>query len=100
MKGKIIIRAVTDNDPISHIIRGGELGFWASHVETITPDGYLLGAHYDGGVAKRARDYDKDIWLEETFITIPTSTYQARAFYDFANSKIGLPYDMEAIKAL
>jgi hypothetical protein len=96
----IVIRFVTCGDPASAIIRRGELGFWASHVEALTPDGLLLGAHADGGVAKRPRNYDAGQWTRELYATVPATPAQQAAFWSALDGLIGHPYDMDAIKAM
>jgi hypothetical protein len=96
----IVIRLVTCGDPVSAIIRRGETGFWASHVEALTPDGFLLGAHADGGVAKRPRDYDAGQWTLELYVTVPATPAQQAAFWAALEALIGHPYDMDAIKAM
>ena len=93
----VTLRFVTDGDIVSAAIRGGEMGFWASHVEALTPDDKLLGAHYDGGVQARARSYDAGQWKQELFVTLPATDAQAAAFYAFLMSQVGKPYDMTAI---
>lgn len=93
----ITLRFVTDNDLVSAAIRGGEMGFWASHVEALTPDGALLGAHYDGGVQARSGDYDAGIWTRQLFVDVPATGAQEAAFYGFLEAQIGKPYDMSAI---
>lgn len=92
----VALRFVTANDLISRAIRGGELGFWASHVECRMPDGTLLGAHVDGGVQARAGDYDAT-WSQQLFVDVPCNAAQAAAFYSFLASQIGKPYDLTAI---
>lgn len=92
----ITLRFVTAGDLISRAIRGGELGFWASHVECRMPDGTLLGAHADGGVASRPADYDKS-WTQQMFVDVPCRDDQAAAFHAFLLEQVGKPYDMEAI---
>lgn len=93
----VTLRFVTDGDIVSAAIRGGEMGFWASHVEALTPDGKLLGAHYAGGVQARTRDYDAGQWKRQLFVVLPATDDQARAFYAFLASQVGKPYDMTAI---
>jgi hypothetical protein len=93
----IVLRFVTCNDLVSRVIRGGELGFWASHVEAVTPDNCYLGAHADGGVQKRPHDYDVGHWTKQVFVSIPVSMAQETAFWAFLYSQIGAPYDMAAI---
>jgi hypothetical protein len=74
-----------------------------SHVDIVTPTGMLLGARSDvvggrpAGVQVRPSDYIGD----EKFlrISLPCSSAQANAFYDFLNAQIGKPYDKIAILA-
>lgn len=96
----ITLRFVTCSDFASGIIRRGEMGFWVSHVEALTPDGKLLGAHDDGGVQARAADYDAGQWTLELFVDLPATDDQAAAFYAFLNAQIGKPYDKAAIAAM
>lgn len=93
----VTLRFVTCSDLISHAIRGGEMGFWASHVEALMPDNSLLGAHADGGVRARMRDYDKGQWTQELYVTLPCTDFQANAFREFLTGQVGKPYDMMAI---
>jgi len=93
----ITLRFVTDSDPVSDTIRRGEMGFWASHVEALMPDGTLLGAHTDGGVAARPRDYDASQWSQQLYVQVPCSDAQAQEFTAFLQSQLGKPYDMAAI---
>lgn len=93
----ITLRFVTCHDPVSDTIRRAEMGFWASHVEALMPDGALLGAHYDGGVEARPRDYDKGQWSKELYVRVPCDPAAVQAFEDFLIAQIGKPYDMGAI---
>lgn len=95
-KSSVTLRFVTAGDPISRVIRGGEMGFWASHTEALMPDGALLGAHADGGVQARAGNYDTT-WTEQLFVNVPCTDDQQAAFEQFLTAQIGKPYDMEAI---
>jgi len=92
-----VLRFVTANDLVSQAIRGGEMGFWASHVEALMPGGALLGAHFDGGVQARPRDYDKGQWTRDLFVALPCSAEQDAAFEAFLRTQICKPYDMAAI---
>lgn len=96
----ISLRFVTDSDPVSRTIRRGEMGFWASHVEALMPDGTLLGAHYDGGVQARAADYDKGKWIQQLYVPLPCTPAQALRFTAFLESQIGKPYDLPAIEEM
>jgi hypothetical protein len=93
----IQIRFVTCNDLISRTIRGGQMGFWCSHVEAAVPEGWL-GAHYGGGVLVRPIGYDAGIASREAVLNVFTQfKTQEVAFYDFLRSQLGQPYDMAAI---
>lgn len=78
---QITIRFVGGNDFISGWIRRAEYGFWATHVETLMPDGTLLGAHASGGVQARPKDYDKGEFSKELFVPIPATPEQTNAFH-------------------
>jgi hypothetical protein len=75
-----------------------------SHVDIVTPTGMLLGARSDAvggqppGVRVRPVNYlspnDRTLC-----ISIPATSQQAAAFYDFLNAQIGKPYDKLAIFA-
>lgn len=95
----IALRFVTATDLISRVIRGGEMGFWASHVECRMPDGTLLGAHIDGGVQARPGDYDTS-WERQLFVLVPATDEQVDAFHKFLRSQVGKPYDLLAIAEL
>jgi hypothetical protein len=91
------LRFVTANDLVSLAIRGGEMGFWASHVEALMPDGTLIGAHVDGGVQARPRGYDAGQCTRELFVALPCAVEQDAAFEAFLRAQIGKPYDLTAI---
>ena len=96
----IRLRFVTCGDAVSAGIRAFEYGFWASHVEALMPEGTLLGAHYDGGVQARARDYDKGKFTREMIISLPASDEMTDAFHDFLRLQVGKPYDIQAIAGI
>jgi hypothetical protein len=95
----IILRFVTCNDAISGGIRFAEYGFWASHVETLTPEGKLLGAHAHGGVQAREHDYDRGGFYREKYIELPADAEMTAAFYAWNALQVGKPYDLTAIAA-
>ncbi|MET4341925.1 hypothetical protein [Bradyrhizobium sp. RT9a] len=99
MMSAITLRFVTGDSPISFAIRAAEYGFWASHVEALTPDGTLLGAHVESGVLNRSRDYDKGQFTRELFVSLSVEQAIANAFHAFLAAQIGKPYDMRAIAA-
>jgi hypothetical protein len=93
----IRLRFVTAHDLVSDAIRFAE-DFAYSHVEAATPWGTYLGAHADGGVRDRPSDYDKGQFSAEKFVTVTDAPSALEApFYAFLKSKIGTPYDYEAI---
>jgi hypothetical protein len=93
----ITIRFVAGSDLISRAIRLGEYGFWATHVETLMPDGTLLGAHASGGVQARPKEYDRGKFSKQLFVSIPATPEQTDRFNTFLRAQIGKPYDFEAI---
>ena len=71
-----------------------------SHVDTVMPDGRLLGARSDTatpGVAIRSPDYA--MFTTRKRVTVPTSDAAAAIFYAFLHAQLGKPYDMTAIYA-
>jgi hypothetical protein len=95
----IVLRFVTGNSFVSAAIQRAEYGFWASHVEALMPDGTLLGAHIDGGVQARTRDYDKGQFTRERFVNIDAAPDVCDRFHAFLRSQLGKPYDTTAIAA-
>ena len=93
----IRLRFVSANDLFSRIIRGAEMGFTWSHVESVTPGGLYLGSVIQGGVQARPSDYDKGQWTQELFVDLPATDGQSQAFYAFLVSQVGKKYDEEAI---
>lgn len=72
--------------------------FTPSHVEGLTADGgFYIGAHLDGGVQKRPVGYDKPSTVHELLLKLDATPEQDAKFYAFLESKIGQPYDWQAI---
>jgi hypothetical protein len=97
----IQLRFVTDlgGDFISWAIRGAELGFWASHVEAIKPDGSAyLGARAGSGVQWAPKGYDAKYHAVEQLIEVPATDAQTAEFWAFLEAQIGAPYDDDIIK--
>ena len=67
--------------------------FAPTHVDLVLDDGYL-GAH-DHGIAFRPVGYDKVTLVHELFVDVPLP--DEAAAQAFALSKVGCPYDWEAI---
>lgn len=74
-----------------------------AHVDTVMPDGTLLGARndvmagYPAGVQIRGADYQKGYTTKK--VTIPCTDAQQKAYYDFVLDQVGKPYDNTAIVA-
>ena len=66
-----------------------------SHVDFVMPDGKLMGARFRGGVQIRPKDYTTFTNIERYAVY----TDKADAIYAYAQSKIGTPYDFEALFA-
>lgn len=98
----VILQFSARDDAGSTAIKLFERG-WCSHVDTVFPDGSLLGARSDevggkpAGVQLRPANYmqfDKTVRY-----TLRMPTYNAVAFADFLQKQIGKPYDEKAIVA-
>lgn len=76
---------------------------WPSHVDAVLPDGRLLGARSDSvggappGVQIRAPNYEE--WTERRLIQLEADAATQLKFWAFLQSKIGAPYDTQAIFA-
>lgn len=68
------------------------------HVDFVTPDGTLIGAHINGGVQERKPDYEK--FGLRIQVTIPATEDQAAAALAYARSKIGTAYDSKDIAGI
>lgn len=74
-----------------------------SHVDTVLPDGSLLGARDDeiGGIPKgvqvRPSDYVRGDILLRVSLEAPDAI--VKSYYDFVMSQVGKPYDETAIAA-
>jgi hypothetical protein len=95
----ITLRFVNGKSFVTAAIQRAEYGFWASHVEALMPDGTLLGAHIDGGVQARPRDYDKGQFTREVFVDIEAAPDVCDRFHAFLREQLGKPYDTTAIFA-
>jgi uncharacterized protein YycO len=103
--GQIVMQFVGNNTSI-----GSKLIEWFSHspyshVDTVMPNGTLLGARSDKimgvppGVQIRPASY---VLAEHDLITrvvIPCTDAQQKKYYQFVTSQIGKPYDKTAIFA-
>jgi hypothetical protein len=65
------------------------------HVDIVTLQGYLIGAHMSDGIQLRAPDYQK--WGLRIQVTIPATEEQADKLYAYARTMLGTRYDVKAI---
>lgn len=96
----IRLRFVYCDDVVSEGISWFEDDFWATHVETVMPDGTLLGAHLSGGVRARTTGYDRSNLKREEFVDLEVTQEQADKYHAFMLSQVGKPYDVEAIAGI
>lgn len=92
----IVLRFVHCSDIISDGILVDTGGKY-SHVEAVTPDGKYLGAHADGGVKARPKDYDAGKFDREIFYHLIADGVMTDAFYHYLDACIDEPYDFGAI---
>lgn len=100
--GAIVMQFVGNSSWGSRLIEWFDHGKY-SHVDSVLPDGTLLGARNDvidgipSGVQIRPASYvDGDKILR---VTIPCTVNQEEAYYAFVRAQIGKPYDETAIAA-
>jgi hypothetical protein len=93
----VTLRFVHSGGLVARLIRMGEDGFAYQHVECLTPDGALVGAHIDGGVLARANGYDAGRFEFDLYVRIPCTRGQADAYHAFLAAQIGKPYDRREI---
>lgn len=98
----IVLQFVEGSGVGSDLIRWFDHGQY-SHVDTVLPDGTLLGARDDvidgtpAGVQIRPASYVAgEIVLR---VAIPCTDAQQGAYYAFVREQLGKPYDEEAIAA-
>lgn len=96
----IELRFVTSSDIVSRAIRFAEYGFWASHVDSVLPDGRMLGAHFIGGVQARPAGYDAGDRTREQIVRIKCDDEVADHYHEFLMAQVGKPYDALAIGAI
>jgi hypothetical protein len=92
----ITLQFIDDPNPASLAIKLFERG-WAAHVDAVLPDGTLLGARLDGGVAIRPPNYIA--MTRRRVVALNTTQAQDDGFYAFLRAQLGKPYDIEAIAA-
>lgn len=90
----LIFQFSTGDSKLSELIRW-KTDSEISHVDVVTPEGKLLGAHIDDGVRVREPNYMQ--FTLRIRVTIPVSDAQYIAFWAFVNSKVGSTYDRAGI---
>lgn len=100
--GQIVMQFVEGSGFGSYMIKWYDHGLY-SHVDTVLPDGTLLGARDDviDGIPSGVQIRPASYVAGETVlrVTIPCTDEQEAKYYASARSKIGCPYDEEAIAA-
>lgn len=100
--GQIVMQFAGSSSLTSRLIEWFDHGQFA-HVDTVLPDGRLLGARDDvmdgcqAGVQIRPADYQTGYTLKR--VTIPTTDAIAAAYYSFVLAQVGKAYDSTAIAA-
>ena len=93
---KICLRFVRNKSVFSALTSFDER-YWATHVEAVLPNGQYLGAHMDGGVRARPKDYDDATWQKQLFLDLPCTEAQQKAHLDYLDKRVGTQYDWLAI---
>jgi uncharacterized protein YycO len=102
MMGSIVMQFAGSASLTSRLIEWFDHGEYA-HVDTVLPDGTLLGARndvmagYPAGVQIRGADYQQGYALRR--VALPCTDDQQKAYYDFVMAQVGKPYDSKAIAA-
>lgn len=100
--GMIVMQFVGNDSWGSRLIKWFDHGDY-SHVDTVMPDGSLLGARNNvisgipAGVQIRPASYVEGYISKR--VSIPCADSQADVYYDFVQTQIGKPYDQLAIVA-
>lgn len=98
----IVLQFVGNNSVGSSLIEWFDHGQF-SHVDTVMPDGSLLGARDDviqgipSGVQIRPADYVNGEKLCR--VALPCTQGEQDAYYTFVQAQLGKPYDQTAIAA-
>lgn len=100
--GQVILQFVEGSGLGAGLIRWYDHGQY-SHVDTVLPDGTLLGARDDTiagippGVQIRPASYVAGETVRR--VILPVSDVQEAAYYAFLQAQVGKPYDEAAIAA-
>jgi hypothetical protein len=100
--GAIVMQFAGSASLTSRLIEWFDHGQYA-HVDSVLPDGTLLGARDDvmdgcpAGVQIRPADYQKGYALKR--VSLPCTDQEQKAYYDFVMAQVGKKYDETAIAA-
>jgi hypothetical protein len=94
----IALQFAAEDGVTAEIIKLYQRG-WPSHVDAVMPDGSLLGARIENGVAIRRAGYVKFVKTEQVRLEVSRDPRGDAAFYDFLRQQLGKPYDVKAIVA-
>ncbi len=95
----ITLRFVSHPGPFDLLVKAAQLGYWASHVDALMPDGNFISSRFTDGVQIRPRDYDKNQFTRDQWFNIISTKEEEAKFYDFLKAQVGKPYDSLAIIA-
>jgi hypothetical protein len=93
----IVLQFAQGNDLFAKDIEWYGGGPKYSHVDSVMPDGSLLGARLDGGVQIRPADYLGD--EPKLRVELPAGPVMTDAYYDGVIGELGKPYDKAGILA-
>jgi hypothetical protein len=91
----IVLQFAQGNDLFARDIEWYGGGPKYSHVDSVLPDGKLIGARMDGGVQIRPADYLGDEKVLK--VELPAGPSMTDAYYDFILDQVGKPYDRAGI---
>lgn len=94
MSEAIVLQFAASDSLGGHLIQWYGHG-WCSHVDSVLPDGRLLGARYEGGVLIRPPGYTE--FTRTLVVTLPTTAEVVAAYDAFLAEQLGKPYDSEGI---
>lgn len=93
----ITLRFVSHPGPFDLLVKAAQLGYWASHVDALLPDGNFISSRFWDGVQIRPPDYDAGKFSREQWFSIIATKDEEAKFYGFLHDQVGKPYDALAI---
>lgn len=93
----IRLRFATEGDDLDGQIAQGQQGFWATHVEAITPDG-SMALRFDDDANRWEWTEAHVAWQRQVIGTLRVKNMQERVFRKFLDAQVvGKPYDMRCL---